>query len=76
MGLLWPYSQLQKFNTNDLEFQAAFEPAKELEYYSLAAYNGEKELPIMTGTEFYSYMQNLANCLANPVIVKVHKDKT
>lgn len=67
LGLLWLHSQLQKFNTNDLEFQAAFKPTKQLTYYSLVAYNQEKASPIENDGDFYAYMQKLANCLANPV---------
>jgi len=75
LGMLWPHRQLQKFSRSKLEFQAVFQPAKQLEYYSLAAYNAEKDSPITTSDRFYVYMDKLSKNLANPVIIKVVNDK-
>ncbi len=75
LGLLWPAGELSDLVKNDIEFDAVFKPAKELRYYSLAAYNGEYGSPIKSDGEFYSYMAQTAECLANPVIVKV-EDKS
>ncbi len=72
MGLLWDHKQLADFDVSDLEFDALFKTG-EVKYYSLVAYNGEKESPIVNDKQFYAYMNELSKCLANPVIVKVEK---
>lgn len=71
LALLWNHSQLQKLLMNETEFQAVYKPAEHLEYYSLAAYNGEKGTLITAKEEFYSYINKLADKLANPIEVKV-----
>ncbi|MHC4122984.1 MAG: DUF4861 family protein, partial [Planctomycetota bacterium] len=71
MGLLWPNGQLKELVKSDLEFDVLFEPAKQVRYYSLAAYNQEYNTTIKNKDEFYSYMKKTAQCLANPIIVKL-----
>ncbi len=75
LGLLWEHDRMAKFEAGDLEFDVIFKAAEGVKYYSLAAYNGEKEGAIKSSEEFYSYMDKLAKCLANPIIVKVEKSK-
>ncbi len=73
LGLLWEHELLAKLDINEIEFDAAFKASEQIKYYALTTYNGEPESPIMTGEEFYAYMEELARCLANPIEIKVGK---
>jgi len=69
LGLLWKHELSSEMKTTDREFDVLFKPVTQLEYYSLHAYNYEKESPIMSSEEFYIYMEKLSICLANPIQV-------
>ncbi len=75
MGLLWPREQFVKLIKNETEYETVFTPATEIEYYSLVAYNGEKEGAVTTAKEFYSYMELLSWSLKNPIVVKIGQIK-
>ncbi len=75
LGLLWPGEQFVKLIKNETEYEAIFRPATEIEYYSLIAYNGEKDSPITSNKEFYKYMEGLSWALKNPIAVKIGEVK-
>jgi hypothetical protein len=75
LGLLWEHKNLADFGISGVEFDAMFKGGAEIKYYSLAAYNGEKESAIATDEQFYEYMERTAKLLANPVIVEIDKSK-
>jgi len=75
LGLIWPREQFVKLIKHETEYEAVFKPAAEIEYYSLVAYNGEKESPIAGNKEFYKYMETLSWALKNPIVVKIGEVK-
>ncbi len=71
LALLWDAKKAAKAEETDLEYRVLFKPAQEVRYYSLAAYNQEfGDDAIKDAGQFKAYLQNLADKLASPVLLK------
>ena len=74
LAVLVDQSDLKKFSDDEHNFLVELKAAKEVTYYYLAAWIGERG-GIQNKSQFEKYVKDVAEELANPVVVAINKTK-